>query len=195
MEGILKADLSISASEYLEGELISEVRHELVGGEVFAMSGGSLNHNRISLNIASDLSDLLGKSGCRPYINDVKVMVRTLSDENYYYPDVVVTCDPKDTNDYFLESPTTIFEVLSPSTEDNDRKAKYFAYRSITSLQEYVLVSQGRREVTVSRRANGWAPEILEGDDFELALTCGAVLLRSDRIYRNVEFREKSSTD
>jgi Uma2 family endonuclease len=154
------------------------------------MSGGSLDHNRISLNVASELSDRLGGGKCQTYINAVKVMVRTLSDENFYYPDVVVTCDPNDDNDYFLESPTTIFEVLSPSTENNDRKDKYFAYRTLASLEEYVLISQDRREVTITRRSSGWEPEVLKGAGFELPVVGGKVALMSDRIYRGVVFED-----
>ena len=133
----LESEALNSVEEYLQGEKISDVRHELVSGKVFAILGGSLSHNRISENIFGALDDAMNGSGCRSYINDVKVMVRTLSDENFYYPDVVVTCDLKGTNNYCLEFSTTIFEVLSPSTENNDRKAKCFAYRSLTSLKEY----------------------------------------------------------
>ena len=181
-------DEAISVAEYLEGEKISEVRHELIAGCVHAMSGGSLKHNRISGNIFGALDDYLHGGSFRPFINDVKVMVRTLSDENFYYPDVVVTCDPADTHEYYLESPTSIFEVLSPSTEEWDRNQKLFAYRSLASLEEYILVSQERREVTVVRRSSGWRAETLSGEDFELSLSCGGAVLKSGRIYRGVDF-------
>jgi hypothetical protein len=104
----LESEALNSVEEYLQGEKISDVRHELVSGKVFAILGGSLSHNRISENIFGALDDAMNGSGCRSYINDVKVMVRTLSDENFYYPDVVVTCDLKDTNNYCLEFSTSV---------------------------------------------------------------------------------------
>lgn len=186
-EAIDSGDL-VSVEDYLKGEKISPIRHELIGGRVFAMSGGSLVHNRISGNIFGALDEALHGGPCRAYISDVKVMVRTLADENFYYPDVVVTCDPGDSHDDFLEAPATIFEVLSPSTEEVDRNQKLFAYRSLASLEEYVLVSQTSREVTVVRRASGWKPKVLVGDDFKLKLSCGPTVLESRRIYRGVTF-------
>jgi Uma2 family endonuclease len=188
MSGLKQSTISITPADYLEGEPYSGVRHEYVDGTVFAMAGGTLNHNRITLNIAGLLSGLLDGSPCRPYASDVKVKVKTLASEAYYYPDVVVTCDPADTNDQFLENPTTIFEVLSESTERIDRNEKFLAYKNLPSLQEYILVSQQRRELTVARRKNDWQAELFSGNDSNLLLSCTDTPLLSDRIYRNVEF-------
>ena len=88
----------ISVQEYLDGETVSDVRHEYVDGEVYAMAGGTLTHNRIALNIGAALDDALDGSSRRPYIGDVKVRVETLETETFYYPDVVVTCQPDDTS-------------------------------------------------------------------------------------------------
>ena len=121
MSSLKQPNLLISPTEYIEGEKHSDVRHEYIDGAVYAMAGGTLNHNSITLNIGSELNDLLDRSPCRPYVNDVKVKVKTLASESYYYPDVVVTCDPTDNNDQFLENPTVIFGVLSESTERIDR--------------------------------------------------------------------------
>jgi len=188
MAELVQANYPISPEEYLQGELLSDVRHEYLDGAVYAMAGGTQIHNRISLNIAGALDGLLDGSPCRPFLGDVKVRVKTLSSESYYYPDVVVTCDAEDTNPLFLEKPTTIFEVLSDSTERIDRNEKFLAYTSIPSVQEYVLVRQDRKEVTVARRSNDWRPEILAGDDFQLSLACNEETLTSARVYRNVDF-------
>ncbi len=178
----------LSAQDYLDGEMVSEVRHEYIDGEVYAMAGGTLNHNRIALNIAGALDDAMDGSKCRPFVNDVKVKVATLETESFYYPDVVVTCDPDDNEPLYLERPTTIFEVLSESTERVDRNEKFLAYRSLPTLEDYVLVSQAEKRITVARRANGWQAELLAGDEFSLVVACCEVPLESARIYRNVDF-------
>jgi len=152
------------------------------------MFGGTLDHNRIALNIGAALDDALDGSSCRPYVNDVKVRVRTLETETFYYPDVVVTCDPDDKEPLYLESPTTIFEVLSESTERYDRIEKFLAYRSLPTLEDYVLVSQKEKKITVARRANDWQAEVLSDEEFSLPLACNGVALDSARIYRNVDF-------
>ncbi|MGJ8655658.1 MAG: Uma2 family endonuclease [Akkermansiaceae bacterium] len=187
MSSTLKINSLITPEEYLEGEIVSEVRHEYIDGVVYAMSGGTLNHNTISLNIASSLNQALSGSPCRPFINDVKVQVKTLSNESYYYPDVVVSCDKAGDHPLYLEKPTTIFEVLSDSTERIDRNEKFLAYTSIPSLQEYILVAQDRKEVIIVRRENNWEPEFLTGDDFETALSCTDSTLTSSTIYNNVD--------
>ena len=180
----------ISVQEYLDGETVSDVRHEYVDGEVYAMAGGTLTHNRIALNIGAALDDALDGSSRRPYIGDVKVRVETLETETFYYPDVVVTCQPDDNNPLYLERPTTIFEVLSESTERLDRNEKFLAYRSLPTLEDYVLVSQVEKRITVARRANGWQAELLDGDGFSLEVACCDVPLEAGRIYRNVDFSD-----
>ena len=187
MSGLRKEYFEISPEEYLEGEKVSPVRHEYIDGVVYAMSGGTKNHNRIAGNIFGDLDEKLDGTPCEPFINDVKLKVKTLVSESYYYPDVVVSCDESDDDEYYVEKPTTIFEVLSESTERIDRTEKFLAYKSLPTLEEYVLVRQDRREVMVVRRKNDWALERLEGE-FELDLSCGGVVIEGDRIYRNVDF-------
>ncbi|MCP5536627.1 MAG: Uma2 family endonuclease [Akkermansiaceae bacterium] len=187
MSSLKQSSTIISPIEYLEGEPLSEVRHEYIDGLVFAMAGSTLNHNRITLNIAGCLDELLNGSSCRPFASDVKVKVKTLASETYYYPDVVVTCHPEDTNDQFLENPTTIFEVLSESTERIDRNEKFLAYKNLESLEDYILVSQERREVTIARRKSNWQAEVFSGEDFSLQLACSDTPLTAERIYRNVD--------
>jgi Uma2 family endonuclease len=178
----------ISIQEYLDGELVSDIRHEYIDGEVYAMSGGTKNHNRIAGNIFSMLDGKLFGSPCKPFINDINVRIKTLESDAFYYPDVVVTCDPEDDHELYVEKPSLIVEVLSDSTQSKDKNEKYFAYRSLESLNEYVIISQKTREVIVSRKSNQWKPETLTGDDFELHLTCLSEPIPSSRIYRDVKF-------
>lgn len=177
----------ISVEDYLAGEPEAKERHEYVDGIVYAMSGTTKIHNLISGAILTHLFASLKDSPCQPYISDVKVRVKTLSSESYYYPDVVVSCDERENNPIFLEFPSTIFEVLSKSTERIDRQEKFLAYKSLDTLQEYILVSQERKEITVARRKNDWQPEVFSGDNFEITLSCGTTLSSAD-IYDRVEW-------
>jgi Uma2 family endonuclease len=133
--------------EYLAWEVQQELRYEYLDGEVFAMTGGSLPHADIALNLASGLRELL-RGRCKVRNSDAKVGV---SDRGpFLYPDVSVTCDDRDlTAQQFSRYPCLIIEVLSPSTEAYDRGGKFSLYRRLTSLQEYVLVSSETRMVEV----------------------------------------------
>jgi len=109
----------ISAKDYLEGEKTSPIRHEYLGGQIFAMSGGSEEHNRIALNVASFLRFHLRGSRCKTFIADMKVKIAIAENTSdiFYYPDVMVTCNPQDTEKYYKSFPCLIVEVLSPSTQ------------------------------------------------------------------------------
>jgi Uma2 family endonuclease len=119
--------LLMTAAEYLAWEPTQEGRHEYWDGEVFAMSGGTRNHNRISGNFFRLLDDALSDRNCDVYIADVKIQVEI--GRKYFYPDVVVTCDDGDDDTQYVRSPCLIIEVLSPSTEAIDRGAKFAKYR------------------------------------------------------------------
>jgi len=141
----------ISSEDYLQGEQSSPIKHEYRDGEVYAMAGASNTHVIISLNLASMLRNKLRGSGCQAYISDTKAQIESIN--VYYYPDVIVSCDQRDRAfDNFLRYPCLIIEVLSPSTEAFDRGDKFADYRQLESLQEYVLVSQTRKNVECFRR-------------------------------------------
>ena len=179
----------ISQKDYLEGEKNSPIRHEYLGGEIFAMSGGSEEHNRIALNIASFLRFHLRGSGCKTFIADLKVKIAIAQNTSdiFYYPDVMVTCDPQDTEKYYKTSPCLIVEVLSPSTKDLDRREKRLNYQSLASLQEYVLVSQTEMKVEVYRRlkTGKWSVESL-GEEDSLELKSVGLTLTMTDIYDEV---------
>jgi Uma2 family endonuclease len=179
----------ISVSEYLNGEQTSPIRHEYLGGQVFAMSGGSEQHNRIALNIASALRFHLRGSGCKTFIADMKVNIKIAQNtaDIFYYPDVMVTCDSQDTAKYYKTRPCLIIEVLSPSTETLDRREKRLNYQILPSLQEYVLVSQAEMEVEVYRpnESGNWPKEILEKDNRLELKSVGLTLTMAD-IYDEV---------
>jgi Uma2 family endonuclease len=172
LEGVmaeLARKLFVSSAEYLEGEKVARVRHEYVDGDVYAMVGGTKAHNLISLNLARILHGHLRKTPCRVFSSDVKVHVTWDWRERFYYPDVVVGCEAGDTDPYVVEQPKLVVEVLSDSTERDDRSDKFYAYRRLTSLEEYVLVAQDVRRVEVYRRETGWDLEVYETEgDFNL---------------------------
>lgn len=150
----------MSVADYLAVEETSDVRHEYIGGEIHAMSGGTTTHNRIALSIASHLRNKLRAGPCKVFIADVKVRLEASREDIFYYPDVVVSCHPTGVQQQFVLLPTLIVEVLSPSTETIDRREKKMNYLQVQTLEEYVLVAQERREVTIFPHATGWVGEI-----------------------------------
>lgn len=160
-----------SIEEYLQLEQTSEIRHEYLGGQVFAMSGGSKEHNLITGNIYTLLRFHLRGTACRTFTSDMKVKVKVQKADIFYYPDILVTCDPNDNERYFKTSPKLIVEVLSNSTKTIDKREKRLYYQFIDSLQEYVLISQDEIKVEVYRKdAQGdWSMQTL-GENNELHL-------------------------
>ena len=187
--------ISMSAEEYLLWEPTQEQRYEYWDGEVVAMSGGTRNHNRVSLNFSKLLDDALADRSCEVYIVDVKVQVEP--GQKYFYPDVVVTCDPRDRDPQLIQYPCLIIEVLSPSTEAADRGKKFAKYRQSPSLQEYVLVQVAQPLVEVFRRnqQGQWVLSEynlndklrLESVDVEIAIA-KRLLGSIAELYRQVQF-------
>jgi Uma2 family endonuclease len=153
----------ISPEDYIQGELLSEIRHEYFAGEIFAMAGASENHNYIAGNIFGELYVHLRGKKCAPFMNDMKAHIHGAGDDWFYYPDVMVNCDPAGQHKYYCDTPSLIVEVLSPDSEDRDRREKRLAYEKIATLHTYALVAQDRREVLVFRRKSegGWLREVL----------------------------------
>lgn len=148
---VSKSDIYVSPEIYLEGEKISPIKHEYRQGEIYAMAGASDAHVTITLNLATLLRNQVRGSGCRAYVADMKVRIEIAN--IFYYPDVMVTCDERDkTPNDFKRYPSLIVEVLSPTTQGFDRGDKFADYRTIETLQEYVLINQERVSVECFRR-------------------------------------------
>lgn len=167
----------------MEGERLSEIRHEYVGGKVYAMAGASDDHNRIAINIVSQLVERLRGKRCEPFGADMKLKMP--GSEAFYYPDALIACDPSDSAAYFRERPMVVFEVLSPDTERTDQREKRFAYSLIPSLKVYVIVAQDKSELTILRRGKRgqWVGEVLSGRDSVLKLPEVKVEIPLTRIY------------
>jgi Uma2 family endonuclease len=159
----------LTEEEYLKAEEKSVVRHEYVNGYVFAMSGSTDAHNLISGNIFSAIHAHLRGSQCRPYIHDMKLKIAVA--KSYYYPDVMVSCEPFESKSLFKSGPVLVVEVLSPSTASVDKREKLIAYQHIASLREYLIVYQDRQKVEVYRRDSQDQWELMTiGSDDDLML-------------------------
>ncbi|MDZ8134552.1 MAG: Uma2 family endonuclease [Nostoc sp. DedQUE04] len=178
----------MSPHEYLEWEQGQEIKYEYIDGEVFAMTGGTLPHNDIALNLASALKSHLRGRGCRVNMADGKVGVS----ENgpFHYPDVVVSCDERDKQAIqFLQYPCLIVEVLSPITEAYDRGKKFTRYRNIQTLQEYVLIDTEKIGLDCFRLNDRglWELHPYEAGD-EVYLTSIDFHFPISLVYENVQF-------
>jgi len=147
----------ISIEDYLQGELVSEVRHEYVDGEVFALVGARLKHNRIGKNVLRSLGNQLEGKPCEEFGPDTKIKVEAFGKTRFYYPDVSVICESNPETELFVEKPVVIVEVLSESTRRSDLGEKEDAYLTIPSLTHYIVLEQDAVAAKVFRR---------DGDDF-----------------------------
>ncbi|MGB3761139.1 MAG: Uma2 family endonuclease [Rivularia sp. (in: cyanobacteria)] len=177
----------LTVEEYFQLEQTSEIRHEYVDGEVFAMAGASEEHNLIVTNIIALLRPHLRGTPCRTFASDMKVKVKVQKADIFYYPDILVSCDPNDDERYFKTSPKLIVEVLSNSTKTIDKREKRINYQNIETLQEYVLISQDEIKVEVYRKDNqgNWSMQTLGKDD-ELHLYSIDLKLTMAEIYEDV---------
>jgi len=185
MQTAAKSDFK-SVAEYLAAEETSEVRHEYLGGLAYAMAGETLAHAQIAGNLYLILRQHLKGKPCRVFINNVRVNFDIRNDEYFYYPDIVVTCDKRDTHPRFIRYPKLIIEVLSESTRRIDEREKFFAYAGVASLEEYVLVEQDVKEVTVFRRAGDWKAEKFSGDKAVAAFKSLKLKVPLSAIYEGV---------
>ncbi|HEY9770147.1 MAG TPA: Uma2 family endonuclease [Coleofasciculaceae cyanobacterium] len=185
----------LTIKEYLQLETDSDIKHEYIDGEVYAMAGATDTHVTIAGNIFALLLSHLRGSGCRVYICDMKV---TIEAKNYfYYPDILVIYEEKDKeNSTFKKFPSLIIEVLSDFTEAFDRGDKCADYKSLPSLQEYVLVNPKKARIECFRGTERglWLLQFyeLKNEQFELASVDFAEKI-SD-VYEKVVFSEQSGS-
>ena len=166
-------DTYTTEADYLQWEARQPARHEYIGGQIHAMTGATLRHNVIVVNIIAALRPHLRATPCRAFVEAVKL--RVARNSAIYYPDVLVSCDKRlqdiSAGQHLVEEATVVIEVLSESTEGIDRREKLNTYRTLAELKEYVLVSQNDIKIEIYRRQGdiGWELITLEpGDPFEL---------------------------
>jgi Uma2 family endonuclease len=181
-----KSGLRMPVSEYLELEKTSEVKHEYLDGEIYAMSGASKRHNLIGNNLNRNLDPHLRGGPCQVFTFEVKVYIEALN--TFYYPDLVVACDPEDSDEYFVKRPVLVVEVESPTTSTIDRREKLMAYRRLPSLREYVILSQDRVSADVFRRdkEGSWLSEQI-GTGETLRIESVGITIPLNSLYEGIE--------
>ena len=169
----------MSVADYLAFEQESEVRHELVDGYLYAMTGASDRHEEIALNLAAALRVHLRGMPCRVYKGDLKIRIA----DDFYYPDVFVRCAEERGDPYFKTDPILVAEVLSPGTHRHDRGDKMLACMAVPALREYLLIAQDRTQVDVLRRDAPLVPHRLSRADDLLRLESVDFSIRLGELY------------
>lgn len=161
----------VSVDDYLAAELTSPIKHEYLGGVVYAMAGARNRHNLIASNALVALGSRLRGGPCRAYNSDTKIRIRLPEHVRFYYPDVSVVCNPNPPTDTFQDEPVLIVEVLSDGTRRHDEGEKKDAYLSLPSLQAYLLVEQDSPcLVAFMRTGPTFVRHVLEGTDAMIRL-------------------------
>ena len=174
----------VTPEDYLAGEVESDVRHEYVGGAVYAMAGGRNQHNTVKGNVFSAFHSQLRGKPCRPFDSDTKVRLRLPDQTRFYYPDAQITCHPNPPNDTFQDHPSVIVEVLSASTRRIDEGEKREGYLALPSVEAYLLVESERALVVCLRRgASGFSREVYEGRDAVVPLPEAGITLALRDVY------------
>jgi Uma2 family endonuclease len=177
--------------EYLAREETAEYKSEYYRGEIFAMAGASIDHNRIAGNLYSFLNEQLRKKNCEAFISDMRLQVE--SKDLFTYPDVMIVCGKaqfyENRNDT-ITNPIVIFEVLSESTKNYDRGEKFEFYRAIPTLKEYVLVDQHKIHVEqfAINDVGKWVLTEYNDINDELELAAAGLTISLPTIYSRVEF-------
>lgn len=186
----------ISAEDYLASELISPVKHEYLGGVVYAMAGARNLHNTIATNVLAFLHARLRGQPCRPFNSDAKVRVRLPTHVRFYYPDTSVVCRANPPTDSFQDEPAVVVEVLSRKTRRIDEGEKKDAYLTIPSLSVYLLVEQELAAVVAYRRTEqGFVREDYSETDAVIPLPEISAELPLAEIYDGVEFVPEEDDD
>jgi Uma2 family endonuclease len=175
----------MSPEEYLALERTSELKHEYAHGELFAMAGATRAHSLLAANVQGELRAALLDRPCEVHTSALRVKIAETG--HYVYPDATVACGELRFEDDTLLNPTVIVEVLSDSSEAYDRGDKFEGYRSVSSITDYVLVSQKVVRVEHYRREpDGSWRFVALGPGDALALTALGVRVEIDRVYHKV---------
>ncbi len=187
MTAIPVQSVSMSVEEFLEAEPSYDVKHEYLGGVVYAMAGASTPHNEICANLSGILYNRLRGKPCKPFGSDMKVKINVSDSTYFYYPDAMIVCNRAGMGASWSERPTVIFEILSDSTRRIDEREKRLAYLSIPGLAAYVLIEQNTQRVLIEHRGEaGWNREVVEGLDAVVRLAAVDVEFPLAELYERV---------
>ncbi len=206
------AEQFITAADYLALERRAETKSEYLNGHIYAMSGASRSHNRITFNLARRIGNQLAGSRCEGYVNDMRLAgsrcegyvndmrVKVSPTGLYTYPDVIIICgEPRfeDADVDTLLNPKVIIEVLSNTTEAYDRGDKFAHYRALESLTDYLLVAQNepRMEHFARQADRSWRYFVADGLEAEIEIATIDCVLQLAEVYERVIFPEFGKTD
>jgi len=180
-----------TVEEYLAVERSSDIKHEYYRGEIFAMSGASLPHNRIQMNFTRKAGNFLEGKGCDVFGSDLRVHIPT--NGLYTYPDAVIVCGEPELADKEMDAllnPAVIVEVLSKSTQSYDRGDKFNLYRAISSLKEYILVASENFGVEhfTKQENNAWLLKELSQPGDTLHISTVDFSLPLSELYAGISF-------
>lgn len=183
----------MSVEQYLAAETDGDVRHEYLGGYLYAMAGAKIVHNRIAASFLICLGSQLQGQACEPFNSDMKVRIQMASHTRFYYPDGMVVCSSNPPDDPFQDAPVVIAEVISDSTRRTDEGEKREAYLSIPTLRVYLLIETDKPQVVAYRRddTNGFGTELYAGLDEIIPLDEIEAQLPLRDLYQRVEFFSK----
>ena len=181
--------------DYFLLEQQDDQRYEYLAGEIFAMAGGSERHALISMNTGAVLVNSTRDRPCRVYGADMKLYIAV--HDHFCYPDVMLLCESGRRHELYVEQPSLIVEVLSPTTASYDRGTKFEHYRSIESLQYYLLIDQDRVHVELFERLpeGGWKLTEASGLEAEIALPRLDIAVPLSDLYRQVDLPSPGQTD
>lgn len=181
------AERLYTEEEYLKLEDKStDERHEYIDGVLRLMAGTTQEHNDIAQNFVFKLMMTAREKKCRLAVESIRVKLLIGSKKRYYYPDIVVACNPNDGDRRTIENPCFVVEILSKSTSSIDKVEKLDTYQRIASIKQYVIVDQARRKVEVyTRQDSKWIYEMLESGSFDI--TCLAAAMTLDEVYLGLD--------
>ena len=182
----------MSVEEYLSFETDGEVRHEYLGGYLYAMAGAKTVHNRISANFVGSIHSQLGGKPCEPFNSDMKVRIQMASHTRFYYPDGMVVCESNPDDEPFQDKPVVVAEVISESTRRTDEGEKREAYLSIPSLRAYLLIETNKPQVVAYRRDESGEirSELYAGLESVIQLNEIDAELSLSELYQRVKFSD-----
>ena len=177
----------ISPKEYLEMERVSDEKHEYFDGHIYLMSGASLKHSKVAMNLAIKIGSFLEDKECSILAETMRVT--SPSNDSYMYPDVLIVCGKEELEDDKFDTllnPSVVFEILSPSTRSIDKGRKMMYYKEIPSLKEYFMVDTDTQLVhCVRRQASGdWRLETISGETSTLLIETIQFNLPLSAIYK-----------
>jgi Uma2 family endonuclease len=194
MTAELTRDEFLSVEDYLAEEALSSVKHEYLGGVVYAMAGAVNLHNAIASNVLVALGAELRGKPCRPFNSDTKVRIQLPTHTRFYYPDAMIVCQLSPVEQQYQDAPAVLVEVCSESTRRTDEQEKKEAYLTIPSLRAYILLEQAQPLAVVWRRGDrGFTRERYDGLQAEIDLPEIGTRLRLADVYESVKF-DKAKT-